>query len=127
MKKGIHKDMSFFHRESTEEERLKMDVLHEDIYQRFIEIVSEGRGMDKEKVLPLATGELFSAKKGLELGLIDRICDFEDVLDTISEETGVSKEKVVWIKPRKPILTRFMGQAAAAITDEIFGRFYEMR
>lgn len=126
-KKGIHKDMSFFHRESTEEERLKMDALHEDIYQRFIEIVSEGRGMDKEKVIPLATGELFSAKRGLELGLIDRICDFEEVLDTISEETGVSKEKIIWVKPRRPLLSRFMGQAAEAITDEIFGRFFEMR
>ncbi|MEK6692426.1 MAG: signal peptide peptidase SppA [Nitrospirota bacterium] len=126
-KKGVHKDMSFFHRESTEEERLKMDALHEDIYQRFVEIVSEGRGMSREKILPLATGELFSAKKGLELGLIDRMCDFEDALDSMSEETGVSKEKVIWVKPRRPLLSRFMGQAAAALTDEVFGKFYEMR
>ncbi|MBI5198700.1 MAG: signal peptide peptidase SppA [Nitrospirae bacterium] len=126
-KKGIHKDMSFFHRESTEEERLKMDALHEDIYQRFVEIVSEGRGIEKERVLSLATGELFSAKKGLELGLIDRICDFEEVLDSMSEETGVSKERVVWIKPRRPLLARLMGQSAGEIVDEVFGRFYEMR
>lgn len=126
-KKGVHKDMSLFHRESTEEERLKMYALNEDIYQRFIEIVCEGRRMEKEKVLSLATGELFSAKKGFELGLIDRICDFEDVLDFMSGETKVSKERVVWIKPKRPLLGRFMGQAAGVFMDEIFGRFYEMR
>lgn len=126
-KKGSHKDMSLFHRESTEEERLKMDALNEDIYQRFIEIVSEGRNMDREKVLALATGELFSAKKGLELGLIDRICDFEDAIDLISEETKVSKERVVWIKPRKPLLSRFMGQSIGVFLDDLLGRFYELR
>lgn len=126
-KKGAHKDMSLFHRGSTEEEKAKMDALHEDIYQRFIEIVSEGRNMDKDKVLALATGELFSAKKGLELGLIDRICDFEDALDMMSGETKVSKERVVWIKPRKPLLSRFMGQAAGVFIDDLLGRFYELR
>jgi len=127
IKKGIYKDMSLFHRESTEEEMVKMDALNEDIYQRFIEIVSEGRRMDREKVLTLATGELFSARKGLELGLIDRICDFEDVIDLMSEETRVSKEKVIWIKPRRPLLSRFMGQAVVAFMDEVFNRFYELR
>jgi protease-4 len=126
-KKGSLKDMTLFHRESTEEERLKMDALNEDIYQRFIEIVSEGRGMSKEKVLTLATGELYSARKALELGLIDRICDFEDVLDLMSEETKISKERVIWIKPKRPLLSRFTAQAADVFMDEFLGRLYEVR
>lgn len=127
VKKGSYKDMSLFHREFTGEERVKMDALNEDIYQRFIEIVSEGRKMDKERVLTLATGELFSARKGLELGLIDRICDFEEVLDLMSEETKISKERVIWIKPRRPLLSRFMGQVAGTFMDEVLSRFYELR
>lgn len=127
MKKGVSKDMTLFHRESTDEERLKIDALNEDIYQRFIEIVSEGRGIEKDKVLSIATGELFSAKKGLDLGLIDGVCDFEEVLERMSEETKVSKERTIWIRPRRPLLSRFMGQAASVLLDEISHRFYGLR
>src|SRR3972149_1085671 len=50
MKKGELKDMTLFHRESTQEEKKKWDNLNEAIYSRFIEMVSERRGMDKDRV-----------------------------------------------------------------------------
>ncbi|GAB4418959.1 MAG: hypothetical protein OHK0032_14910 [Thermodesulfovibrionales bacterium] len=120
MKKGINKDMTLFHRESTEEEKKKMDALHEDIYQRFIEIVAEGRRLSRERVSEIATGELFTAKRSLELGLIDEISDYESFLDKLAAEAGVKKERAILLRPRRPFLYRIMGESASTAIEEFY-------
>lgn len=120
MKKGVNKDMTLFHRESTDEEKKKMDALHEDIYQRFIDIVVEGRRLSREKVSEIATGELFTAKRSLELGLIDEISDHESFLDRLATEAGVKKEKSIILRPRKPFFQRVMGEAASIAVEEFY-------
>lgn len=124
MKKGSMKDMGLFHRESTEEEKKRWDAINEDIYERFIEIVSERRKIDKEKVKEIATGELFAAKRAKEIGLIDGVSDFESFLMELSKDTGVKKEKTVIIKPKKPFLKRMATEAAAIFSDEIRRQMY---
>jgi len=120
MKKGINKDMTLFHRESTEEEKKKMDALHEDIYQRFIGIVAEGRRLSHERVSEIATGELFTARMSLELGLIDEMSDYESFLDKLAAEAGVKKERAVILRPRKPFLYRIMGESASIAIEELY-------
>ncbi len=122
MKKGSMKDMSLFHRESTEEERRSMDALHEDIYEQFINLVSEARGMDIEKVRGLATGELFSGRRAVELGLADRVADFDTALEDLARKAGVRPDRYVFIKPRRPLMKRLMGGAAASLADELWWR-----
>ncbi|MBI5026332.1 MAG: signal peptide peptidase SppA [Nitrospirae bacterium] len=122
MKKGENKDMTLFHRDSTEEEKKKIDTLQEAIYQRFIEIVAEARRLEKSKVLELATGELYSSRASLEHSLIDRICDFDSVLDEMSRETGIKKEKAIILKPRKPLFQRMAGETISVAVEEIYGR-----
>jgi protease-4 len=58
MKKGAMKDMTLFHRESTEEERRSWEALHEEIYARFIDLVAGARALEREKVAAIASGEL---------------------------------------------------------------------
>lgn len=120
MKKGASKDMSLFHRELTDDERSRLEELHEDLYQRFIDIVVEGRGVPRERVSEMATGELFSAKKSLEYGLIDEISDMETALERLSGETGVRKENTVYLKVRKPLMKQFMASGMAAALDEFY-------
>ena len=124
MKKGSMKDMSLFHRESTEEEKKRWDAINEDIYERFVEIVSERRMIDKEKVKEIATGELFAAKKAKEIGLIDGISDFDSFLEELSKETGVKKEKSIIIKPKKPLFKRMASEAAVTFYDEIWRQMH---
>ncbi len=124
MKKGSMKDMSLFHRESTEEEKRSWDAINEDIYERFIEIVSERRRIQKEKVKEIATGELFTAKRAKEIGLIDGISDFDSFLEELSKETGVKKEKSIIIKPKKPFLKRIAYETAVTFYDELWRQMY---
>jgi protease-4 len=122
MKKGAMKDMTLFHRESTEEERRVLESLQEDIYERFIEMVSTARSMPREKVRELATGELFSGRRAGTLGLIDGVRDYQDALEELSRETGVSPLKTMTLRPRKRLLKRVMTEAAGALADELWWR-----
>jgi protease-4 len=121
MKKGSMKDMTLFHRESTEEEKKSWDALHEAIYERFIGMVSEKRGIDKEKVREIATGELFISEKAKGLGLIDGVMDYESALGELSRETGVKMRRTIIVKPKRPLLRRMMREAAGTLHDEFWG------
>lgn len=124
MKKGAMKDMGLFHRESTEEEKRSWDALHEAVYERFIEMISASRRLDKDKVKELATGELFTALKAKENGLIDGVMDFEGAMEELSKEAGVKKERAITVRPRKPFLRRMMSEAAGAFSDEMISQMH---
>jgi protease-4 len=124
MKKGAMKDMSLFHRESTEEERRSWDALHEAVYERFIDMVAGRRGLERERVRELATGELFSAGRARDLGLIDGITDLDSALEELSAETGVRRQRTITVRPRRPLMKRLMSEAAASLSDEFMRQLY---
>lgn len=121
-KKGRHKDMHLFHRKYTKEEERKMDELNGEIYNRFCEIVSERRGMERKKVEELATGEIFSARKAGELGLIDGISDLDFVLEQMYTATGVKPGRIIYIRPRPPMFRRILGGFADTLIEEMYER-----
>jgi len=61
-----------------------------EYYENFLDWVAAGRDMDKEALRPLADGRPYTAKQALENGLIDGIGDYQDALDQMMEQTGVS-------------------------------------
>jgi protease-4 len=121
-KRGSMKDMTLFHRESTEEERRSMEALHEEIYEQFIRLVSEARGMTPEQVRGLATGEVFSGIRAVELGLADTVADFDTAMDELYRETGVKPGREVHLRPRRPLLKWVMDRATRAMVEDFWWR-----
>ena len=81
---GKNKDMS-----SMNDEQVAIyQSIEDESYERFVEIVADGRGMTSEEVKQLADGRIYSAKQALENGLIDEICLYEDMQNMMSEELG---------------------------------------
>ena len=76
-KGGKFKDMGGFWRGPTPEESEKFQGLITEIYDNFVSVVSQGRSMDDAAVRELATGEVMTSKKGIGLGLVDEIGDFD--------------------------------------------------
>lgn len=60
-----------------------------EYYQRFVEIVSDGRDMSEKEVKKLADGRTYTAKQALKNGLIDEISLYDDMKDAMSKELGV--------------------------------------
>lgn len=83
---GVNKDSSMMTDEQIEIYQSQVD----EAYERFVEIIADGRGMDTETVKNLADGRTYTAKQALELDLIDEIGLYEDVKDAIATEAGTN-------------------------------------
>ena len=61
----------------------------DEYYNKFVSIVSEGRGMTEEEVKALADGRVYTANQALNNGLIDEISLYEDMTMAMCSELGV--------------------------------------
>src|SRR5687768_13853376 len=79
------KDMGSMFREATDEELVKEKALIDDLYGQFLDAVMQGRSMNQTQVKEVATGEVFTARRGKELGLVDELGDLERAIDLAAE------------------------------------------
>lgn len=112
------KDMGSMFREATPEEEAKEKELIDDLYDQFLDIVAEGRHMDKAKVKELATGEIFTGRRSVEVGLADELGDLERAID-VAAELGNSPRKPVWIRPHKGIRDLVSTMVATSVAGSI--------
>ena len=124
-KAGRLKDMSGFWRSPTQEEEGKFQDLLTEIYDNFVAVVTSGRSMEDAKVRELATGEIFTAKTGLDLGLVDELGSFHHAVEAAAKLADVPRLRPRWVTPRRPFSERLMGRfgsgpgASALLTDQI--------
>lgn len=102
-KGGRYKDMYRGFRDMTEEEEEIMQGMIDEYYEQFIEVVAEGRGLNKEEVRNLATGQIYTGTKAKELGLIDELGDLNTAINLTAEIAGIEDPVVEYY--RKPGLT----------------------
>lgn len=89
---GPHKDMGSAARSLTEEEREIFQVMVDDIFQQFVDIVAQGRHLPKEEVEELADGRIFTGRQAQELGLVDDLGNFHDALDLAADLAGLGTD-----------------------------------
>jgi protease-4 len=118
------KDMGSLFREPTEEEKLKEQELVDDLYDQFLEAVAEGRGMEKTKVKEVATGEVYTARKCKDLGLVDELGDLERAID-LAAELGDAPRRPVWMKPKKGLREVLSNMVAGSFVDAVATRLEE--
>lgn len=116
---GRHKDAYQGLRPLTDEERTKLLAVAEDSYRSFVDLVARERRKPVDEILPLATGEFWSGRRALELGLVDALADREGVLEALAESTGVPSSKTVQISPPRPFLERVVGGGWSAMTQGV--------
>lgn len=122
VKSGRFKDMGAFYREHTEEEVEKQQELCDDFYEDFLAVVAHARGLETEAVRNLATGEVFTARKAREIGLVDELGDLDRAID-LAAELGCVPRHVMRVRQRRSLLQRFATQIgtdlAEALTAEL--------
>ena len=80
IKSNKHSDMYALNRPLDKAELDYMQASVEDIYERFVTIVSEGRELRPEFVDSIAQGRVWAGSDALEIGLVDEIGSLEDAL-----------------------------------------------
>ena len=109
LKEGRLKDMSGFWRHPTDEESTKFQSLLTEMYDTFVSVVAEGRGLEESRVRELATGELYTARQGHEDGLVDELADFYRAVE-IAAELGNARPTPKWVRTRRPFSARILGR-----------------
>jgi protease-4 len=125
-KGGKYKDMYSGLRELTPEEREIMQQMTDEYYEQFIEVVAEGRGLSKEEVRSLATGQLYSGTEAKELGLVDELGGLDTAIDSAAELAGIESFHVEYYKPQaKSLLSTLFGMdlsnLATAVQMKLLG------
>jgi protease-4 len=101
---GKHKDMYAGLRELTPEEKVIMQEMTDQLYDQFVQVVVNGRGMSEEKVRDLATGQLYTGVEAKELGLVDELGGLNKAIDMAASLAGIEKPKVEYYKREAPSL-----------------------
>jgi protease IV len=119
---GDHKDAYQGYRPLTEVERTKLLAVARDNYDVFVGVVAHERKQTVEQVRALATGEFWSGRKALELGLVDALGDREMALEELARATGVPSRKTVRLAPPRPFLDRLLSGGASSIAGGLSER-----
>jgi protease-4 len=108
-KGGKYKDMYWGFRELTPEEEEIMQEMVDEYYEQFIDVVAEGRGLSREEVRNLATGQLYSGTEAKELGLVDELGDVNTAINLALELAGIETAIVEYYQPPRLTLWSLLG------------------
>jgi protease IV len=101
IKAGRYKDLGNFSRTMTPEERQILQALLDDVYTQFVTAVAEGRKLDREAVLRLADGRVYSGRQALALRMVDELGGLEDAVEAAGRLSGiVGRPKVQYPRRR---------------------------
>jgi len=96
IKSGQFKDALNPARPLTDEERELLQAMIDDVYDQFVHMVAEGRGMGREEVLQYADGRILTGRQALEAGLVDELGSLYDSINIAAEMAGIEGEPEIF-------------------------------
>ncbi len=94
-KSGKNKDLLNPARERTAEEVAIIQRLINQALEQFIDRVSTGRKMDRNKVKEIADGRIYSGIDAKNLGLIDELGNFDKAVEIAKKETNLTDPQII--------------------------------
>jgi protease-4 len=96
IKSGEMKDIMSPFRPSTPEEKKILQEIIDQMYGRFVDLVTAGRkGLDRPAVVKLADGRVYTAQQALDHKLVDRIGYLDEAIEGVKSRLKVSEAQVV--------------------------------
>ncbi len=97
---GAAKDIGSPTREVTEQDREALESVVNNLHQQFVDAVSSGRSLERDFVLSLADGRVFTGEQSYELGLVDTLGTLDDAV-LLAGQLANLEEKPERIYPEK--------------------------
>lgn len=112
------KDVLDFTRPWTDADRAAMRKLLDTAYDRFVQVVDEGRtNLDLQQVRALATGMIYTVPEAHRSGLVDQIGFLEDAVDkaaALAKLPSGTQPTIKIIGPRKGLIEGLTGASSPA-------------
>jgi ClpP class serine protease len=74
--------------------------------------------MEKDKVRELATGEIYTGRRSVEVGLADEIGDLDRAIDVAAEMANAPR-KPVWMRPHKGLRDVLSSMVAGSMASSL--------
>ena len=118
VKRGELKEVGTWNRSMTREERDLLQSVIDDTYDQFVEAVKEGRGLERDKILELADGRIFTGRQAKELGLVDELGDFEDAVKIAGKMGDIEGvPRTIRERPKKVSFFDILTSSFKALSD----------
>jgi protease-4 len=95
IKSGEFKDMGSSFRDLGPEEREIFRSILDESYDRFVQVIVDGRGLPEERVRDLADGRVYSGEQAEELALVDEIGGLEQAADALRRRADFDEATAV--------------------------------
>jgi protease IV len=109
VKSGDMKDIGSPFKKMSDEERAVLHNMVDEMYTRFLKIISEGRNMEIENVRKLADGRIYTGRQALDNGLVDQLGYIEDAIIMAKEMAGLKEAKIIRYKKTFTLAEIFSG------------------
>ena len=111
---GKNKTMMNYNEPLTDEQITIMQSICDNAYEQFTGIVAAGRNLSMEQTTKLSDGRIYTAKQGLENGLVDAVDSWENMIRNMKDTEFEGKDLSV---------TEFNYERETSLSDFIMGKF----
>lgn len=127
VKSGELKDVGNYSRPMTEKEQKMLHSVVMNTYEQFVDVVSEGRGLEKDSVHSFADGSVFTGLQAYHMGLVDTLGGLHEAIELAAGMAHLSGEPSIVRPIRKDrtslwdLLGQFMGSVNSAVERQFSG------
>ena len=90
----------------------KEEAMVQEYFSLFLERIEESRGTEPRKLRKLATGEVFTARRAREMGLVDELGDLDAAID-LAAKLAKTRRRVAHVRPHRTAVGRAGRRAPA--------------
>lgn len=113
---GPRKDIGSPFRDMTEEERELWRGILDQVYEDFVNVVVESRGLSAETVRDLADGSIYTGQQAQDLGLVDSVGTRQAAIDRAAELGNIEGDpRVIELRSQPTLLEMFYGFQARSL------------
>jgi protease-4 len=126
IKTGKYKDTLSPFRPLTEDERNLWAGIIDQSFQKFISVIDDNRDeLDRNEVVALATGQIYTADDAKQNKLIDEIGFTEDALEALKEKIDLKDPRIVTYETPTSVMDIIMGNSKAQSASDPWKTFLE--
>ena len=121
VKTGMYKDAGSPFREFTPEDQQLFSDLGNELYTQFVDDIVETRKIEKNKLLKIADGRVFSGREAKNYGIIDELGGLDAAIKGLKKTAGITGE-IKLIPPETPtdeILNMLLNSGADAFINKL--------